>query len=126
MWVEGLRKLAAAVRREGVPVLRTAHLWTRGAGLNELVWRPIPMCRDVVCDALRRRENAPTKWDEQVARGDCPSMLTQFTFMTAGIKNWLPRPFGEGLQALEELRVNRSPTKVVPRFQPADRDQFIV
>jgi hypothetical protein len=34
-------------------------------------------------------------------------MLTETTFLTAEIKKRLPRPVCEGLQALEELRVNR-------------------
>jgi len=107
MWVEGLCKLPTAVRRERSTVLRTAHLWTSGDGQDELVWRLIPMCRDVVRDAFRRRESAPTVWDEQVGREERPSMLTETTFLTAEIKKRLPRPVCEGLQALEELRVNR-------------------
>jgi len=76
-------------------------------GQDELVWRLIPMCRDVVRDAFRRRESAPTVWDEQVGREERPSMLTETTFLTAEIKKRPPRPVCEGLQALEELRVNR-------------------
>ena len=102
MWVEGLCKLSTAVRREGSTVLRTAHLWTSGDGQDELVGRLIPMCRDVVRDAFRRRESAPTVWDEQVGREERPSMLTETTFLTAEIKKRLPRPVCEGLQALKK------------------------
>ena len=104
------RRLVQAVDRRsprGLDRLCTAHLWTSGDGQDELVWRLIPMCRDVVRDAFRRRESAPTVWDEQVGREERPSMLTEATFLTAEIKKRLPRPVCEGLQALEELRVNR-------------------